>query len=385
MARILHVLPAYLPATAWGGPVFSTAALCRAAVKAGHEVEVLTTDAADPETGARLSPTETRGRFPDGYRVTYARRAFGQSGSWDLLRRLPGMVTNADLVHLSMTYSFPSLPTLAACRATGTPIVWSPRGAIQATEDWADAPRKRLKTAFERLAQRLAPADTVLHVTARSEATATALRMPGFAVETIPNAVDIPETLAPRDWRPDGRLRLLFLSRLHPKKGLDTLIEALAALPDSVSLDIAGAGAQAYEAELSNAVARHGLADRVRFLGHIDGPAKAAAFAKADLFVLPTKSENFGIAVAEALAHGVPAVTTRAAPWEGLKTHRCGTWIPEGVGPLRAALAQANDIPGARLAEMGERGRAWMQAEFAEEVLGARMMALYDRLLEARP
>ncbi|PYG25490.1 glycosyltransferase [Pelagimonas varians] len=382
MARILHVVPAYLPATLWGGPVFSTSALVRAAVRAGHETTVLTTNSADPETGEFLSLDQNPARFPEGYDVHYMHRSFGQSGSWEMLRKLSGMVRRADLVHLSMTYSFPTLPTLALCKIFGKPVVWSPRGAIQATAEWADAPRKRAKTAFESLARGLAPKRTVLHVTAQSEKDATAGRMPGLDIVTIANAVAVPDTVPQRVFRPDGRLRLLFISRLHPKKGIDQLIATLARLPDHITLTVAGSGSPAFEAELNAQVVALGLGARITFLGQVNDAAKSAAFHEADALVLPTLSENFGIAIAEGLAHGLPVITTTGAPWEGIKAHRCGDWIDPTPEALEAALTALDAIDVNELSAMGARGYAWMKDTYSEAILGADMMAVYDRILD---
>jgi len=378
--RILHVVPAFLPATAWGGPVFSTSALCRAAALAGHDVTVLTTDSADPESGARLALAQNAARFPEWYTAHYAPVSFSKTGSWPLLRVLPGHVRRADLVHLSMTYSFPTLPTLFLCRLFGKPVVWSPRGAIQATADWQDAPRKKVKTAFERLARMLAPRRTVLHVTAEEEAEATAKRMPGFEVVNLGNPVPVPASLPPRAFRPDGSLRLFYISRLHVKKGIDSLIEALADLPEHVILRVAGSGSPAFERALRDRVAALGLEGRVTFLGQLDGAEKEAEFARADAVVLPTQSENFGIAIAEGLAHGLPVVTTTGAPWSGIADRDCGAWIAPTKTALHKALATLEQRPADDLRAMGEIGHAWMQESFSETTLGARMLAVYHRL-----
>jgi glycosyltransferase involved in cell wall biosynthesis len=378
MARILHVVPAFLPATAWGGPVFSTAAMCRAAAgQGGHEVRVLTTDSASPDTPARLVLAENPARFGAGCEVHYARRSFGQSGSWGLLARLWRMVAEADLVHLSMTYSFPTLPTILACRILRKPLVWSPRGAIQATEDWADAPHKPVKRAFERLARWMLPQGAVLHVTSEAEASATARRMPGVAIRVIPNGVPVPPHPPARRFRPRGRLRLLFLSRLHPKKGLETLLEVLANLPGHVILTIAGGGAPDFEAALASRVQALGLAARVSFLGHVGGDEKRRALEAADVFVLPTLSENFGIAIAEALASGLPVVTTRAAPWAEIERHRCGKWIEPDQRALAEALRGLDARSGAELAEMGRRGHRLVSGFCSQAAVGVRLVALY--------
>lgn len=383
MARILHVLPAFLPATDWGGPVVSTAALCRAGVAAGHQVTVLTTDAASPETSARLPLHSKKYVFPEGYKAIYTRRMSLQSIAPGLLWRLPRLVAQADLVHLSMTYSFPTLPTLLVCKLFQRPVVWSPRGAIQATEEWRDAPRKRVKSAFEAVARRLLPLRTILHVTAPEEARSTARRMPGVPVEVIPNAVSVPPTPPARAFRPNGALRLLFLSRLHPKKGLEALLDALAMLPNHVTLTIAGRGAAHYEQALKASVRDLGLAPRVRFLGRVDGAAKARALAEADLFVLPTRSENFGIVIAEALAAGVPVITTEAAPWPELEPRGCGLRVGEEAADLAAAIREMDTRAPDTFAEMGRAGHRWMAEAFAEEAVGQRVARLYARLLAA--
>lgn len=386
MARILHVLPAFLPATAWGGPVFSTAAMCRAgAASAGHRVRVLTTDADSPVSRTRLALSANPVRFGAGFEVYYARRAFGRSGSWEMLARLPRMVADADLVHLSMTYSFPTLPTILACRLLRKPLVWSPRGAIQATEDWADAPRKGAKRAFERLARWMLPRGAVLHVTSRAEARATARRMPGVAVRVIPNGVPVPVRPIERRFRPEQCLRLIFLGRLHPKKGLETLIDVLAALPDHITLTIAGSGAAGYETALADRVLALGLDHRVAFLGEVEGEGKRRALEDADVFVLPTLSENFGIAVAEALASGLPVVTTRAAPWAEIERYGCGRWIEPGHGPLAAALRELDACSGEDLADMGRRGHRLVADLYSEAAVGTQLGALHADCLGVRP
>jgi glycosyltransferase involved in cell wall biosynthesis len=159
----------------------------------------------------------------------------------------------------------------------------------------------------------------------------------------IPNAIDIPKDRLVRNWRPDGRLRLAFLSRVHSNKGLDLLIPALAYLPDHVTLDISGDGDGdvAYVNSLYKTIADMGLTGRVTFHGHVDGAAKSAAFTGCDVFVLPTHSENFGIVVAEALAYGTPVITTRGVPWEGIETEGCGRPSPGSRKPISPRWAPA--------------------------------------------
>ena len=373
--RVLHVTPWFYPAVAFGGPTFSTKAICDGlAGDPAVEIRVLTTDAASLAKGDRLALPDNPAWFPKGYRVTYARRQAATSISAGLMLRLPAQIFWADVVHLSLTYSFPTIPTLALCLFFGRPVVWSPRGALQATEQWAEAPRQGIKRIFERVCQAVRPRRTFLHVTSDMERDGSRARLPGLPVTVIPNGIDLPDLPEHRRWRPEGRLRLMFLSRLHEKKGLDVLLQALARLPPYVTLDIYGDGAAEYLATLGRLVADLGLSDRVTFHGHAESEAKVRAFVSADLFVLPTRSENFGIAVAEALAHGVPVVTTTAAPWQGLESEGCGLWIEHGPAALVEAI---RSLDSADLATMGVRGRAWMERDFAASATARRLRDLY--------
>lgn len=373
--NILHVTPAYYPATFWGGPIFSTKMICdEMARRPGMAVSVLTTDSA----GLRVRERVAEGAAALGYPVTYTRRVAGHSISPGLLWRLPGAIRRADVVHVTSTYNFPVLPAMALARLLGKPVVWSPRGAILATEDWADSPRRRLKRAFQWLAYRLAPRRLVVHVTAENERLATARALPGAEFAVIPNAVDLPPMPARPARSPGDPLRLMFLSRLHPKKGLERLLAAMAELPPSVTLDICGSGEPAYVASLQRQA--EALGGRVRLHGEVQGDAKARAFAAADLFVLPSFSENFGIVIAEALAHGLPVLTTTATPWPDLESRGCGLSIDPVTGNVAAAVRM---LAGRDLRSMGEAGRAWIAEDYSVAALGTAFAALYRRIVGA--
>lgn len=378
--RVLHVAPAYYPAVIYGGPTFSTMALCDGLAASGAvAVSVLTTDSNGPRVSDRVEIDSNPAWFAAGYFVQYCRRlAFG-SFSVEFLRRLPGAIRNADLVHLTSTYSFTTIPTLLLARTMGRPVVWSPRGSLQATQQWDGAPKRRLKRLFERLCQLARPCDTILLVTAPIEAELSVVNLPGIATAEIPNPIDLPPLPEARAWRPEGRLRLMFLSRLHPKKGIELLLSALARLPETVTLDVYGTGTPNYEAKLQAAADRLGIAARLKLHGHVEGEVKTQAFADADILCLPTHSENFGIVVGEALAHGLPVITTTAAPWSGLETHDCGRWIERDEDTLIAAI---QDLGKADLKAMGQRGRAWMERDFSPTGVTQALLSVYRRLLD---
>lgn len=368
--KILHVAPSFYPATWWGGPIWSTKAICDGINRApGLDLRVLTTDAASPDRSDRIVPAH----LP--YRTDYTWRVAGHSIAPAMISLLPNAVGWADVVHLTGTYNFPTLPTLTLARVLGKPVVWSPRGALQATENWDAAPNKRRKAVFEKIAQRVRPENTVLHVTSYAEEAQSVTRLPGIDTAMIPNCVDIPAPFD-RPKRSHSGLRLLYLGRLHPKKGIELLIDAMHRLPETTTLDIYGTGSADYVRWLRDLASAFGA--RICFKGHAEGTVKADAFANADLFVLPSHSENFGIVVAEALAHAIPVITTTATPWTDLERMRCGRCINLSDDTLSATIA---DLSRADLGAMGQRGRDWMRRDFSPQAMTTAFAALYRSLV----
>jgi len=127
-------------------------------------------------------------------------------------------------------------------------------------------------------------------------------------------------------------------------------------------LCLAGPDKVGHLEEVMRRVRMHGLESSVEYVGEAEAAVKAALFENANLFVLPSFSENFGVVVAEALAHGLPVITTRGAPWEGLVNYGCGWWVEPTVDGLTEALREALCMDPASLCKMGEKG-----SEYAKE------------------
>ena len=183
-----------------------------------------------------------------------------------------------------------------------------------------------------------------------------------------------------------GKRILLFLSRIHPGKGLDLLVESwrrvAADFPDWHVL-IAGPDEQCFERTIRGAVRQAGLADRVTFCGPMYGDDQAMLLASADLFVLPTHGDSFGLVVTESLACGVPVICTKGAPWEELLTERCGWWPDIGVEPLASAFQHAMRLPVSELRAMGQRGRQLMEQKYQWDAVVTQMTAIYVQLAKA--
>jgi glycosyltransferase involved in cell wall biosynthesis len=245
-----------------------------------------------------------------------------------------------------------------ATRLLKKPLVLAPIGML---EPWAlsqNGRRKRLALSlYQRADLRRAAA---IHVTAVVEAEsvrAIGLRTP---IALIPHGVHVPSALkypkgSPQS--PDEKV-MLYLSRLHPKKGLLDLVEACGRLrPKQWRIVIAGPDQGGHRSEVEAAVRRHGLEHCISLVGAVNDAEKERLLTSADAFVLPTYSENFGLVVPEALAHGTPVLTTTGTPWSELATAKAGWWVDPGPESLTTALAEVFQLDRAKLRVMGEAGR----------------------------
>lgn len=220
-----------------------------------------------------------------------------------------------------------------------------------------------------------------LHATAESEKENLLKLGYNTKIEVIANGIDVDDITMKSSWKRNKRI--LFLSRVHVKKGINFLIEAVAALKeemDGYSVDIAGEGDEAYIEELKRLAGKSGVSDKVHFIGGVYGDRKWELFRQADLFVLPTHSENFGIVVAEALACGTPVVTTKGTPWEDLEDCHCGWWTEVGTDATVKALRSFLQLSETELQEMGRNGRKLVEEKYSSRKMAEDMVGLYNKL-----
>ena len=250
----------------------------------------------------------------------------------------------------------------STARRYGVPLIVHPRGML---EPWALQHKGFKKRLGMALFQRR-DLETAKVLVATSADEYRNLRRLGLTqpVAIIPNGIDLTAAGVPKveRARATGGRTVLFLSRVHKVKGLSNLVQAWAQVqPAGWRLQIAGPDEGGHLAEVLRAAQAVGVAGSIIYLGEVDGARKTEVYRNADLFVLPTFSENFGVVVAEALSHGLPVITTRGAPWADLETHGCGWWVDIGVEPLATALRQAMALNDDERRAMGERGRAYVQ------------------------
>jgi len=268
-------------------------------------------------------------------------------------------------------------------RARDIPRVVSTRGML---EPWAlGHKRMKKRIAWELYQRRDLERARCLHATAAVEAENLRRLDLEVPIRMIPNGVDVPAAIdRPAAAAPGSTKTALFLGRLYPIKGLPVLIEAWRRVrPAGWRLEIAGPDEAGHRRALEKQVHEGGLADVVSFAGPLEGAAKRAAFVRADLFVLATHSESFGMAIAEAMAHGVPVLTTKAAPWPELSPRGCGWWVDDAVDGFAEALREATALDSATLRAMGSRGRQWMEAQFGWAGVARQFIALYRELARA--
>jgi glycosyltransferase involved in cell wall biosynthesis len=351
----------FLPA--YGGPARSVSRLAMALAAQGAEVGLWSQDQSVLETPF-LGPQ------------TPVRRLGGSAGSALAAFGRP------EVLHDNGLWLAHNHQLAAISRSHGIPRMVSLRGML---EPWALKHKywkKRLAWALyqKRDLQRA----TAIHVTAASEqASAVGLGLTNRLV-LVPNGVDwvgtepaaVPER--PRNPVKDGRRQALFLGRIHPVKGLPMLVEAWAkARPHGWNMVVAGPDEGGHLAEVKAMVASKGLDGVFSFPGELAGTAKSEALRTSDLFILPSHTENFGMAAGEALAHGIPVLTTQGTPWESLINWQAGWWVPISAEGIEAALTEAAHLPASELAAMGQRGQSGVREQFDWNALAGRMMKAY--------
>lgn len=355
--RVLITATSLRPA--YGGPAFSVSRLAVALAAQGVETGLWAADGS--AAGSGLAPATAELQRLEGS-LGDAARAFAP-----------------DVVHDNGLWLAHNHGVATLTRELGLPRLVSTRGML---EPWAirhKGLKKRL--AWGLYQRRDLERASVLHTTAEVEAENLQAFGLGVPTVTIPNGVDLPEVPAAPLTRDGGARTALFLGRLYPVKGLPMLIEAWARVrPPDWRLVIAGPDEAGHQAELERAVAAADLGGVVSLAGPVEGEAKAALLRGADVLVLPSHSESFGMVVAEALAHGTPVLTTTAVPWPALEQRGCGWRCAPTADAIAEALRAATACDAATLRTMGAAGREFVAETLGWDGIAAKFISLYQRL-----
>lgn len=322
-----------------GGPAYSVGRLAGALAANGHKILVWAPDGSATRA-LELDPSHTV-----------------MAATGDLSDALASQ--SFDVVHDNGLWVPYGARLARACETQQIPRLLSIRGMMQ---PWAWQHRRWKKRIAWALYQRRAVTSAaLLHATSHEEVACVAKQMPGRTPVLIANGIDVPEAAAAQKPAIHGTRTALFLGRLHPVKGLPLLVEAWRAVrPEGWRLQIVGPGDDGYRADLARQVAAAGLVDQISISGAVSGAAKDAHYHAASLFILPSHTENFGISIAEAMAHAVPVITTTGTPWQVLRDDDMGWWVPTDSDNLAAALASATTLPASQLDDKGQRSRQWV-------------------------
>lgn len=384
--RILHVIPTYLPAIRYGGPIYSVHGLCKALAALGHEVHVYTTNVDGPGDSAvpLMQPVDW-----DGVKVWYFPSRHLRRLYWSppMGRYLRQNIGHFDIAHLHSVFLWPTWAAARAAREARVPYVLSPRGML--VKHLIRRKSRWLKSAWIALIERRNIASAALiHVTSQAERKdLQTLHIPFVDAVVIPNGAD-----APHDWTAEAlsadvaaavarQPLILFLGRLNWKKGLDRLIKALQDIPAG-HLVAAGNDDENYLPELHRLAAGYGVTERISFISRtVSGADKEALFAAANVFVLPSYSENFGNTVIEAMLRGCPVIVTEEVGVADIVREAQAGQVVAVERLPDAIAALLNDSLAAGI--MGERGRAWAGKHLQWARIASMMANEYTRIAGA--
>jgi glycosyltransferase involved in cell wall biosynthesis len=381
--RVLHVIPSV--ASFRGGPSQVIRMMAEGLAERGVAVEVATTDDDGPRRLAVPRGVPVR----EG-RVTYwyfPRQIRPYICSVPLAGWLWRHVWDFDLVHIHTVFSYASTTAALMARARGVPYIVRPLGVLNR---WGFANRKPFlkRVSFAAIDRQILKHAAAIQYTSVQERTEAERLCPGAHAVVVPNPVRISEKWGPPARRPESGVSsqpvILFMSRVDQKKGLDLLIEAFARVerrfPGS-RLVVAGSGDAAFEKSLRRLAEKELVADAMDWVGFVSGAAKQAWLERAAVFVLPSYSENFGVAVAEAMAAGLPVIISDQIGIHPAVTQGgAGLVVPLNVAALADALTRVLADPAAGQV-MGERGRRLAASEFSIPVVAEKLVALYQSVL----
>lgn len=382
--RVLQVIPSI--SLVYGGPSQMILGFAAGLARQGVEVTILTTDSNGDQGQPPLNVPLDKPVFQDGYQIRYFRcspfRRYKFSGG--LLRWLYDHAKEFDVAHIHALFSPVSTASGMVCRYRKLPYVLRPLGTL----DPADLEKKKiLKKAYIALFEKpnLAGA-AAIHFTSYQEATVSAR----FGLSTrdlvIPLGVSSPAPVLLNQKLDSSSPRILFMSRIEPKKGLNLLIPALEKLlVENIDFHFILAGNNPQDAEYEEKIRRQieksTLANHTTITGFVSGEVKARLLQEADIFVLPSYYENFGIAVAEAMVSGLPVViSNQVYIWEDVAQAKAG-WVANcDVESLAGVLRLALQDPAERK-QRGLNAQQYALKHYNWDNIAKQIIQIYQQIL----
>lgn len=406
--RILHIIPTYKPAYSRGGPIWSVSNLNEWLVKKGIDVTVYTTDIDVPEDIPRNREVDVDGvktiYFPFSWPnvLKYWRVGFLPAllprrweYSSDLHRHLSKHAKDFDLIHITSTFLFASTLGRHYAKKFNKPFIISPRGNLMWPLELKSAAKKKMYINIIE-GKNLASADAIHFTVPKEKDDYIKYSLPFRKYIIIPNGIEdkeLPDSSERGRFRkkfkiPGDKSIVLFLGRINWKKGLDTLIPAFGRVvkerPNTVLVLAGGTDGKGYEEKVKRMISENGLeiGKNIVLTGMILREDKNSAYEDSNLFVLPSYSENFGMAVVEAMYKKLPVIVTPGvgiSPW--VKGGNAGLVIKKNVDKLAESIIHLIDNKEEN-SIMGENGRKLVKEEFEMSKIVDKFVDAYQNIID---
>lgn len=292
--------------------------------------------------------------------------------AWNAASRVASFASDCSpaVVHVHGVWTAANAATCLRSRTLGIPYVVSPHGMLLPAAMQRGGLKKHC--AIRAFVRQNLEAAALVHASSEAERESVLAVAPGARTVVIPWGVDIPDATRRRPLS-DRRRQAAYIGRIIPLKGVDDLLAAWDDVrPSGWTLRFIGSDPEGHASHLASAINSLGLLDTVSIQPSIDHASLLHLLEEIDLLILPSHSENFGLVAAEALAAGVPVITTTATPWQAVVHERCGWWVSDTPSGLAAAIREACGLPADDLAAMGARGRSWVEEAFAWATISSR-------------
>lgn len=392
--KILHIVPSYIPAYRYGGPIASVHNLNKWLVKKGAEVTVYTTSVNGPED---LKVPVGVPVDVDGVKVFYFRPGFlrGWFCSPDMRRALKATAKDFDLIHVTSVFLSASALGAHYAEKAGVPYIISPRGSLMRFPLSISSLKK--KAYINILEKRNLEGADAIHFTSEEEKSDyISFGFPFKKAIVLPNGIDTPESVEisareadefkAKHGIPAGTKVVLCLGRVSRIKGFDILIPAIAELkksgPSAAFLVVGGDDDRGYLAEAKELVKKYNLTKEVIFAGMFSGRQKEIAFRAADLLVQASDSESFGMAAAEAMSYGLPVLLTKGVGLADLaREERAGLVVDKNIDEVAGGIKKLLEDEKLRL-EMGENGRRAAEKYLLQEKVAEKFIGEYNSIIK---
>ncbi|MBC2710766.1 MAG: glycosyltransferase [Desulfosarcina sp.] len=388
--HITFVTTHFPPSQGFGGVCESSHGLSRALARAGVTVDVITSDSTK---GARIPFSAFTESEAPNLRIHPFKYLASEKScfSFNAIRVLRKHVPQSDLIHVNGIFAHPVSLGAWVARRQRKPHLIAIRNGL---DPWMFKIRRVKKMiGFKLFVQNDLEGANCIHATAEQEINACRT----FGLEgpftIIPNGINphsfenlpAPEVAEERWPSLQRKTVVLFLSRLSPQKGLDLLIpgwdDIKQKYPEAF-LVIAGPDYMGFSNEVRQLARRSAYPESILFTGSVWGEHKLALYSRADIFVLPSYSENFGNVIAEALVCGTPVVTTQATPWKDIEKTNCGRWIPVDKQSIIEALGEMISMSDSDRRRMGQRGRKLILDNFTWDIAARKMITVYRAIID---